>query len=88
MKRIFPIHLFCLSGVALVLGACTSEVTDGGNTPADGPVPISFQTPETRRPRRVRQKTVSVPTMPSPCGAGMPTMLRVRTPGRYSTLKR
>ena len=48
MKRIFPIHLFCLSGVALVLGACTSEVTDGGNTPADGPVPISFQTPETR----------------------------------------
>lgn len=48
MKRIFPIHLFCLSGVALALGACTSEVTDGGNTPADGPVPISFQTPETR----------------------------------------
>lgn len=48
MKRIFPIHLFCLSGVALVLGACTSEVTDGGNAPADGPVPISFQTPETR----------------------------------------
>ena len=48
MKRIFPIHLFCLSGVALVLGGCTSEVTDGGNTPADGPVPISFQTPETR----------------------------------------
>ena len=48
MKRIFPIHLFCLSGVALVLGACTSEVTDGGNTPADGPAPISFQTPETR----------------------------------------
>ena len=38
-----------LSGLlALVLGACTSEVTDGGNTPADGPVPISFQTPETR----------------------------------------
>ena len=31
-----------------MLGACTSEVTDGGNTPADGPVPISFQTPETR----------------------------------------
>lgn len=48
MKRIFPIHLFCLSGVALVLGACTSEVADGGNAPADGPVPISFQTPETR----------------------------------------
>lgn len=48
MKRIFPIHLFCLSGVALALGACTSEVADGGNAPADGPVPISFQTPETR----------------------------------------
>lgn len=38
-----------LSGLlALALGACTSEVADGGNAPADGPVPISFQTPETR----------------------------------------
>lgn len=34
--------------LALALGACTSEVADGGNAPADGPVPISFQTPETR----------------------------------------
>ena len=45
MKRIFPIHLFCLSGVALVLGACTSEVTDGG-LPEGGTAPIAFRTPE------------------------------------------
>lgn len=48
MKRIFPILPFRLCLWALTLGACTSEMNDGGSSLADVPVPISFQTPETR----------------------------------------